>query len=61
MTRNWLTEEERSFGWFVLLVCLGFVTLWVPQMVNAIILYYMSLYTFILNIIIDRLHIKNII
>ncbi|XP_003248297.1 prostaglandin D2 receptor-like [Acyrthosiphon pisum] len=32
MTHNWLTEEERSFGWFVLLVCVGFVTLWVPQM-----------------------------
>jgi len=35
MTRNWLTEEERSFGWFVLLVCVGFVTLWVPQMVKS--------------------------
>ncbi|KAL4148227.1 hypothetical protein QTP88_002508 [Uroleucon formosanum] len=32
MTRSWLTEEERSFGWFVLLVCVEFVTLWVPQM-----------------------------
>jgi len=35
LTCNATTKEERAFGWLMFLLCVAFVTCWVPQMVNA--------------------------
>ncbi|KAE9523391.1 hypothetical protein AGLY_015943 [Aphis glycines] len=32
LTCNTTTKEERSFGWLMFLLCVAFVTCWVPQM-----------------------------
>ncbi|XP_025199103.1 prostaglandin E2 receptor EP4 subtype-like [Melanaphis sacchari] len=33
LTCNATTKEERAFGWLMVLLCVAFVTCWVPQMI----------------------------
>ncbi|XP_022163083.1 prostaglandin D2 receptor [Myzus persicae] len=33
LTCNAATKEERAFGWLMFLLCVAFVTCWVPQMI----------------------------
>ncbi|KAF0757932.1 prostaglandin D2 receptor-like [Aphis craccivora] len=34
LTFNTITNEERAFGWLMFLLCVAFVTCWVPQMIS---------------------------
>lgn len=40
LTCNAATREERAFGWLMFLLCVAFVTCWVPQMVNSKVYYH---------------------